>query len=255
MTPTQKRRSPVVPLVVALVAALALGLSLVAGFAGGDADEAGPGSGGGAEEEAWAPDQAAPPPPEAYEPLSRRDPDDPMALGDPDAPVVMLAYSEFQCPFCGRFARETEPDLVEKYVEDGTLRIEWRDFPYLGQESTLAARAGRAAAAQDTFWEFHDALYAEERTPNTGSITRDYLTGLADDLGLDVEQFTTDMDAPEAQEAIDADMQQGTSIGVTGTPAFVINGLPVIGAQPLEAFEVTIEQALANLEDAPRQDR
>ena len=71
-----------------------------------------------------------------------------MALGDVDAPVVMISYSEFQCPFCGKYARDTEPILVEKYVDSGVLRIEWRDFPYLGPESTTAAQAGRGSGLE-----------------------------------------------------------------------------------------------------------
>jgi hypothetical protein len=105
----------------------------------------------------------------------RRDAGDPLALGDVDAPVVMVNYSEFQCPFCGKFARDTEPELIEQYVEDGTLRIEWRDFPYLGPESTRAAPAGRAAAAQGRFWDFHDALFADQPPPNSGKLTEDHL--------------------------------------------------------------------------------
>lgn len=81
--------------------------------------------------------------------LARRDPRDATAIGDVDAPVVMISYSEFQCPFCGKFARDTEPALIKKYVDTGVLRIEWRDFPYLGAESTLAGQAGRAAMKTD----------------------------------------------------------------------------------------------------------
>ena len=168
-----------------------------------------------------------------------------MALGDVDAPVVMLAYSEFQCPFCGKFARDTEPILVEKYVEDGTLRIEWRDFPYLGPESTTAAQGGRAAAEQDSFWAFHDAMYAHQLPPNSGNLDEKYLTDIADELGLDVDQFRADMKSKATDQGIAQDFSEGQAIGVTGTPAFVINGVPVIGAQPTEVFEQTIEQAAA----------
>src|SRR5699024_5603667 len=73
----------------------------------------------------------------------RRDADDPMAIGDVDAPVVLIDYSDFQCPFCGKFARDTAPELIDEYVDEGILRIEWRDFPYLGDDSWKGARAGR----------------------------------------------------------------------------------------------------------------
>lgn len=237
---SERRKSPAVPVVIAAVAVIAL-IATVAGTWGSDdagerADATPPGQ---SAESGRAPDAT-------WEQLVRREADDPMAMGDVDAPVVMLSYSEFQCPFCGKFARDTEPTLVDQYVEDGTLRIEWRDFPYLGPESTTAAQAGRAAAAQDSFWEFHDAMYADQLPPNSGNLDEDYVAAIADELGLDVKQFRADMKSPATKQAIGEDFAQGQAIGVTGTPAFVINGVPVIGAQPTEVFEKTIEQAAAD---------
>lgn len=179
------------------------------------------------------------------EALARREPGDPLAVGDVDAPVVMVAYSEFQCPFCGRFARETEPTLVEDYVEQGLLRIEWRDFPYLGLESRTAALAARAAAQQDGFWQFHEAMFADPQPPNSGALTPDFLADVAAGVGLDRRQILTDMASEEVAAAVERDFQEGQSIGVTGTPAFLVNGRPVMGAQPTEVFVQTIEDALA----------
>lgn len=180
--------------------------------------------------------------------LARREEGDPMALGEADAPVVMIAYSEFQCPFCGRFARETEPTLVEDYVQDGQLRIEWRDFPYLGEESRTAALAGRAAAAQDGFWEFEEELFDDQQPPNSGRLTPDFLGDVAERAGLDREQFLADLGSEEAAAAVDRDFTEGQSIGVTGTPAFLINGRPVMGAQPTDIFVQAVEEALAEAE-------
>ncbi len=240
----ENRKSPLIPVVVALAAGVALVVVLLTGNdedtrpattssspAGQPAGTDG-GTDGGTDE--------------AWEALARREADDPTALGEVDAPVVMIAYSEFQCPFCGKFARDTEPELIEDYVEDGTLRIEWRDFPYLGPESTTAALAGRAAAQQDRFWEFHDALYADQLPPNSGGLDTAYVVAIAEDLGLDVEQFLEDLEAPGTKRAVAEDFAQGQAIGVTGTPAFVINGVPVIGAQPVEVFREAIEQAAAD---------
>jgi protein-disulfide isomerase len=187
--------------------------------------------------------QPADPTDDPFAELVRRDRDDPTALGDADAPVVMINYSEFQCPFCGKFARDTEPTLVEEYVEDGTLRIEWRDFPYLGPESTTAARAGRAAGAQGRFWEFHDAMYADQQPPNSGRLTEEYLVGVAEEIGLDTGEFRADMRAPWTAAAVAEDFDEGQMIGVTGTPAFVVNGRPIIGAQPTDVFVDAIERA------------
>lgn len=248
------RKSPVVPLAIAAVAVIVLIVSLFASWGGEREEPAATGATSASEPSQEEPSRepaesrgessrSSEEEEEPWEQLARRDPADPMALGDPEAPVVMISYSEFQCPFCGKFARDTEPELVEQYVENGTLRIEWRDFPYLGPESMVAARAGRAAAEQDGFWEFHDAMYADQQPPNSGHLDEDYLAGIAEEVGLDVERFGEDMDSEELQRAIEEDFAQGQAIGVTGTPAFLINGVPVIGAQPTEVFEEAIEKA------------
>jgi len=236
---SDRRKSPVIPLTIAAVALTALIATLIGtlgsddtGNPTSDTSSSRSGDSGQASDDTW-------------EQLVRREADDPMAMGEVDAPVVMLSYSEFQCPFCGKFARDTEPILIEQYVEDGTLRIEWRDFPYLGPESTTAAQGGRAAAAQDSFWAFHDEMYADQLPPNSGDLDEDYLAGIAEKLGLDVQQFRADMTSKATEQAIAKDFSEGQAIGVTGTPAFVINGVPVIGAQPTEVFEKTIEQAAA----------
>lgn len=234
---SDRRKSLVVPLTIAAVALVALVATLI-GPLGSD-DTGDPASGTSSSQSG----DSGRAPDDTWEQLVRRESDDPMALGEVDAPVVMLSYSEFQCPFCGKFARDSEPALIEKYVEDGTLRIEWRDFPYLGAESTTAAQGGRAAAAQDSFWAFHDEMYANQLPPNSGDLDEDYLAGIAEKLGLDVEQFRADMKSKATEQAIAKDFSDGQAIGVTGTPAFVINGVPVIGAQPTEVFEKTIEQA------------
>ncbi|WP_299443111.1 thioredoxin domain-containing protein [uncultured Phycicoccus sp.] len=233
-----RRRSVVVP---TLIAVIALVLTVVAVVASRpDPSAAKPGAADRSSAGSGAEDPLAQ--------LPRRTPGDPLAVGDPDAPVVMVSYSEFQCPFCGKFARDTEPGLIEKYVEDGTLRIEWRDFPYLGEESTTAALAGRAAALQGKFWEFHDAVYAEQRPVNGGVLTEEYLASLARDAGLDGDRLVEDMARPELAEAVRADFAEGQALGVTGTPAFIVNGQPIIGAQPAEVFE----QAIENAADAAR---
>jgi len=236
---SDRRKSPVIPLTIAAVALVALIVTLVGSLGSDDTgDPASQASSSAAGDQGRAPEAT-------WERLVRREADDPMAIGDADAPVVMVSYSEFQCPFCGKFARDTEPALIDQYVEDGTLRIEWRDFPYLGSESTTAAQGGRAAAAQDSFWAFQDEMYANQLPPNSGNLDEDYLAGIAEKLGLDVEQFRADLSSQATEQAIAEDFSEGQAIGVTGTPAFVINGVPVIGAQPTEVFEQVIEQAAA----------
>lgn len=175
--------------------------------------------------------------------LERRKSGDPTALGRTDAPVVMIVFSDFQCPYCSKFARSTEKDLITKYVDAGVLRIEWRDFPYLGKESVTAAYAAHAAAEQGKFWEYHDALYAEQFRPNSGDLTTSYLTQIAERTGLDVDEFTKDMDSALTAKLVQHDFNEGLTIGISGTPSFLINGVPIIGAMPLTDFEKAIERA------------
>jgi protein-disulfide isomerase len=240
--PSAGRANVAVPLVVAGVALLVAGAMSRPSLLGGDS--AGEPTGSAAEVSR----EGGRPPLDENDPLLqviRREAGDPRAMGDVDAPVVMVNYSDFQCPFCGKFARDTEPVLIERYVDEGTLRIEWRDFPYLGPESETAARAGWAAGAQDKFWAFHDAMYADQQPPNSGKLTPAYLTGIAEKVGLDVARFRKDMASKEASSAVQRDFAEGQRIGVTGTPAFLVNGMPVMGAQPTDVFVELIEQAEA----------
>src|SRR5699024_2995863 len=115
--------------------------------------------------------------------LPRREPGDPLAMGEPDAPVTMLIYSDYRCPFCAKFSQDVQPDLVEEYVETGVLRLEWRDLPIFGEESLEGARAGRAAAEQGKFWEFNDAVYADAPGgTDHPDLTPEVLRGFAEEV-------------------------------------------------------------------------
>ncbi|MEW2353095.1 thioredoxin domain-containing protein [Spirillospora sp. NPDC029432] len=176
--------------------------------------------------------------------LARRKEGDPFALGRADAPVVMIEYSDFQCPFCGRFARETKPELVRKYVDTGVLRIEWRNFPIFGDESESAAQAAYAAARQGRFWPFHDRLYAEPRRRNSGDFADEHLLTWAREAGVpDLGRFRADMKSGEAADAVVNDQVEGYQVGAASTPAFLINGRPILGAQPFTVFAQAIEEA------------
>ncbi len=162
------------------------------------------------------------------------------SLGSPDAPVTIVEYSDFKCPFCGRYAREVEPVLVDRYVRQGLVRIEWRDYPAQGSESTALAIAGRAADAQGKFWEFHNYVYAnQERT-----FDEDAIREAARTIGLDLARFDEDRATGGYALAARADFDEGRQRGVSGTPTFFIGDRAVVGAQPVEVFVAAIEQAL-----------
>ncbi|RAV18382.1 disulfide bond formation protein [Mycolicibacterium sp. GF69] len=180
--------------------------------------------------------------------LERRQADDPFALGDPHAPVAMVVFSDFRCPFCAKFSRDTEPELVERFVDNGTLRIEWRDYPIFGEQSMLAARAGRAAAEQGKFWDFNRAVFAASPERAKADLTEEALIGFAEQAGVaDMDRFVTAMRGDRFDAAINADLAQGNSIGVPSTPAFLINNQPLLGAQPTEEFVRAINAAKENL--------
>ena len=134
--------------------------------------------------------------------------------------------------------------MVEKYVDDGTLRLEWRDFPYLGEESVNAAIAARAAQEQGKFWEYHDLLYASQ----SGGFSDEKLSELAGEAGLDVEEFQKDLRSVRLEQAVARDFQEGQEQGVSGTPTFVVNGRVIVGFQPPEVFEQVVEEARAEAE-------
>lgn len=165
------------------------------------------------------------------------------ALGDENAPVVMVEYADFQCGFCGEFAREVEPGVREKYVEGGTLRLEWRDFPYLGGRSVKAALAARAAQEQGKFWEYHDLLYEKQASLSSAGFSDEKLTDLAREAGLDMEQFEASFKGRKYQQTISNDFRESYQRRIIGTPTFFINDKMLIGAQPAEVLEDAIEQA------------
>ncbi|MFI9604632.1 DsbA family protein [Streptomyces sp. NPDC052043] len=176
--------------------------------------------------------------------LARRDQQDPLALGRADAPVVLIAYEDFQCPYCGRFARETKPELVRSYVDKGVLRIEWRNFPVFGAESERVARASWAAGRQGRFWQFHDVVYAKERPRNKGAFSSPRLREMAREAGVaDLDRFEADLKSEAAEVSVSRDREEGYALGVSSTPAFLVNATPVLGAQPLSTFTAAVEKA------------
>ncbi|MFJ8697545.1 DsbA family protein [Streptomyces roseolilacinus] len=178
------------------------------------------------------------------EKLARRDAGDALAAGRADAPVVLIEYADFTCGYCGKFARDTEPALMEKYVEKGVLRIEWRNFPIFGEESEGAARAAWAAGRQGRFWEFHRAAYAEGAKEK--GFGADRLAALAREAGVpDLTRFTRDLDSAEARRAVKRDQEEAYGLGAASTPSFLVNGRPIAGAQPLETFTAAIDAAAA----------
>ncbi|UZG60198.1 DsbA family protein [Rhodococcus opacus] len=173
----------------------------------------------------------------------RRDEADLLAAGPVDAPVVLVVFSDYQCPFCARWSTETLPLMMEQ-VHTGDLRIEWRDMNVFGPASERAARASYAAALQGAFWEYHDALFADGHHKSEADLSDDALITLATDLGLNAEQFATDLASESTVEQIATNQQLGLDLGAYSTPVFIMGGQPIVGAQPSQVFLDAFHTAL-----------
>lgn len=184
---------------------------------------------------------------------SRRTDGDPLAVGKKDAPVVLVEYADYQCSFCGRFTRETQPELIKKFVDDGTLRIEFRNFTIYGADSERAARASWAAGQQGKFWQMHDELYA--KTNKGSALAEDKLVEMARKSGVaDLDRFRSDLNGAAAAAALKKDQNEGYGIGVQSTPSFLVNGRPIAGAQATDVFEQTVRQAAEQAKKAGKAD-
>lgn len=173
--------------------------------------------------------------------------DDDVILGNPDAPVTMVEFGDYQCPFCGRFFKQVEPEIKKNYVETGKVKMVYRDFAFLGPESRTAALAAQCAGEQGKYWAFHDQLYNIEIVDgdeNNGNLSVQLMKSLAGQLGLNQNQFNSCLDSEKYLSEIEKDYNDGVKFGVNGTPATFVNGQIVEGAQPYSVFKNLIENAL-----------
>ncbi|MDO8561121.1 MAG: DsbA family protein [bacterium] len=174
-------------------------------------------------------------------------------LGNPEAPVTMVEFSDYQCPFCNQFFRGSEKQIVDKYVKTGKVKFVYRNFAFLGQESQWASEAAECANEQGKFWEYHDHLfnyiwdnyYAKNvNGENVGAFSKDNLNKFAADLGLDIQKFSFCLDSGKYAGAVKKETAEGRAAGVTGTPTTFINGKAITGALPFDQFSLAIEAAL-----------
>lgn len=233
----RSRSSWVVPGAVLTLAAVLIAVFVWVNWSGASTEDGTSPSGDGAPTEVQNPEQ-----PDLTE-VEARDEDDLLTAGPVDAPVALIVFSDYQCPFCARWSAQTLPAMME-HVDAGNLRIEWRDINVFGPASERAARASYAAALQGAFWEYHDALFADGETRSEGELSEESLIALAGELGLDTEQFTADLAADETAQVIATNQQFGFDLGATSTPVFILGGQPIVGAQPTEVFEDAFQTAL-----------
>ena len=169
--------------------------------------------------------------------------------GDPDAPITIVEYSDYQCPFCARYFQQTWPQLLQNFVETGQVRYVFKDFPLTSihpqaVKAAEAARCARDVGGDDAFWYMHDRLFSGQEewsgNPNAAGVFKGYAT----QLELDEAAFGECLDSGRYEAAVAADLREGAGFGVSGTPAFFVNGQPVEGAVPYEVFEQLIQAEL-----------
>jgi protein-disulfide isomerase len=194
--------------------------------------------------------QRQPPQAPPAQALSRVSVGDGPSLGTPDAPVTIIEFSDYQCPFCGRFFKQTFAALKAQYIDTGKVRYVFRDFPLdkLHPQARKAAEAAHCAGEQGKYWEMHDTLFT-----NQAALKVENLQAFARDLGVEVDAFNACLDQGQYANAVNQHQAAGAAVGITGTPAFfigktssdgTIEATLIKGAYPLTAFRQAIDRLL-----------
>ncbi|MCK9487744.1 MAG: DsbA family protein [Dehalococcoidia bacterium] len=171
-------------------------------------------------------------------------------LGAPSAPVRLIMFSDFQCPHCRTFWSETEEGLVEEFVATGQASLEYRDYAFLGPESTSAAAAASCAADQDRFWDYHDLLFLRQGRQNSGVYSDGNLKRYGRTIAEEFQDFDYDAwedcyDTGTHVAAVQVSTQAAAQQGIASTPTVLVNGTRVEGARDLATYRQAIEAALA----------
>jgi protein-disulfide isomerase len=171
--------------------------------------------------------------------------DNALVLGNPDAPVTIVEFSDYQCPFCERHFQQTWPQLRAEFIETGRVRYVFKDFPLtnIHPQAPKAHQAARCAGEQNAYWQMHDRIFEDQSEWANQASHVDVFKGYATELNLDTAAFDACLDSGRWAETVNADLAEGASLGVRGTPTFFVNGYPFVGAQPYEVFQQAIQLA------------
>jgi protein-disulfide isomerase len=167
-------------------------------------------------------------------------------LGDPSAPITIIEFGDYQCFFCNKFFHETENQILDNYIKTGKVKMLFKDFTIIGQDSVTAAHASHCAGEQDKFWEYHDTLYNNWTGENNGWASSENQLKFANDLGLDTDAFTECTSSGRYMKMIQASADDAKTIGFTGTPGFIVVGannkiVTIPGAQPYDVFAKVLD--------------
>ena len=170
-------------------------------------------------------------------------------LGNPNAPITMVEFGDYQCTFCSKFFHETENSIITNYIKTGKVKILFKDYIILGQDSMNAANAAHCANDQKLFWEYHSMLYNNWAGEDTGWADLAHLHEFANTLGLDMDVFSTCMSDLKWNELVNLSSIDGQKLGVSGTPTFFVidqnnDVIKIVGAQHYDVFKQIFDSVL-----------
>ena len=162
--------------------------------------------------------------------------------GDENAPVTIVEFSDFECPFCASFYRDTLPQVISEYIDTGKAKLYYRHYPLdFHPSAKKLAVASECANEQGKFWEMHDIIFDNQAA---GDFADETITSWAGELGLDTGSFSACLASGKYDDKIAQDLAEGAEAGVDGTPSFYVNGERIVGAQPFESFKALIDSKL-----------
>jgi len=170
-------------------------------------------------------------------------------LGNPNAPVTLVEFGDYQCHFCNVFFHSTEDDILKNYVDTGKVRMIFKDYNIIGPDSISASHGAHCANDQGLFWEYHDILYSNWTGENNGWASSENLLKFAQEINLDMDEWSECITNRSHSQTILASNEDARSLEITGTPAFFVIGpdgktTRIFGAQPFEVFENIFEKEL-----------
>lgn len=164
--------------------------------------------------------------------------------GEANAPVSIVEFADFQCPFCGRHHQAVEPSILQEFVDTGKASYSYKHLAFLGPESVYSAVAAECAADQGKFWQFHDYLFEHQQGENEGAFEKPKLLEFGKALNLDMTRFEKCVNDDETIARVQADSAEAARLGVSSTPTFYVNGVPLIGLKSPAEFRAAVQQAL-----------
>ncbi|MBI2596104.1 DsbA family protein [Candidatus Daviesbacteria bacterium] len=198
---------------------------------------------------------AAPVPPDDSGPVKVSLDDDPV-LGDKEAKLTLVEFSDYECPFCKRYFDSTFPQIKKEYIDTGKVKIIYRDLPLSfhqnAHKEAEAAECSREQGGDEAYFKFHDIMFTKTTSNGTG-LSLDQLPDLANQVGLDGSKLKACLDSGKYVEEVDKDLAYAQTVGADGTPTFfigksdssgTINGTKIVGAQPFSAFKTVIDNLL-----------